>query len=110
MNEIKIEKNLNRDENYSRRFWARMTKGKRPEYLEDKRQAMMGIINDAIAKQNGRLSIFVTRSLEGRFDEEDREQLSAFRELAKEMGYVLGPMTHNGENETASGILTKIKP
>lgn len=106
--------NLSKDETYSRRFWNRMIEGKRieylSEYLKDKRRAMMGIISDAVNKQNGCLSIFVNRSAEGRFDDQDREQISAFRELAKEMGYVLGPMTHNGENETASGFLTKIKP
>jgi len=105
-----ISDNLSKDQEYSRLFWERMTEGKRPEYRENKRLNMMEIINDAVTKQKGRFSLFVTRSPEGKFDEADRENISAYREVAKEMGYILGPVTHNGGNETASGMLVKIKP
>lgn len=66
---------------------------------------MTEIVHDAIASGYGSISCFV--SMTG-FDEKDLEKLSAYRVLARELGYEVGHYVLNPREGTASAPISRI--
>jgi hypothetical protein len=91
-----IEITDDKDGEYSKKFWE---KGK-PEGL---REAM--IENIISATNTGFIGIFV--SLDG-YTENDKEKMSAYRVLAKEIGYEIGPYKLDRKTGVASADIRKI--
>ena len=82
------------DRVYAERFWARSPEGMRAAY-----QASI-----ESAARTGTLSIFV--NMEG-LDEKDKEKMSAFRLLARELGYEVGQFRVDRNRATASAPIQK---
>lgn len=88
-----------KDEEYARRFWERG----RPEGL---REVMTDIVRKAAEQENGSIGSFV--SPEG-IDEKDREKLSAYRQLARSLGYEVGQYVFSPDGYTAQASIKKPK-
>ncbi len=96
---------LDNDEAYSMMFWAQ----KRPEGL---REAMEQYLDSAI--KTGEFSSFAgaTKTPEGKveLDQDSKEKLSAYRMLAREKGYAIGPFKYNEGATTVQAPITKAGP
>lgn len=88
-------KELTKDEVYADRFWRKThPPGLREALIEN-------IQKDA---QAGTIGIFVS---ETGIAEEDREKLSAYRELARELGFEIGQFTFHKNAGTATATIKK---
>jgi hypothetical protein len=96
------------DSQYATAFWVRM-KQKGDAFVASMREAMKSPIESAIKtigpNGEGQFAIFVTP--EGMTDEE-RQKISAYREIAREMGYQIGPLKRNERSGTSTGIIRKL--
>ncbi|MFA6047700.1 MAG: hypothetical protein WCV59_01160 [Parcubacteria group bacterium] len=90
------QNNADKDLEYTRKFQENMIAGQR-EVMEKH------IVESA---QAGSISIFTSREV---FDEEDKQKMSAFRTLAKKMGYEIGQFTINKGHDTATASIKKIE-
>lgn len=87
---------ISEDEEYSRRFWD---KGQPKEM----RSTMIGILESSI--QNGHFSSFVDPS---GITEYDKEKLSAYRILARELGYTIGQFSFNKKSYIATAPIFRL--
>ena len=83
-----------RDLEYATRFWESQPSGMREAMRE----------NIEIAAQAGSISSFVDPK---GISEKDKEKLSAYRVLAKEMGYEVGQYVTNRDSYTAVAPINK---
>lgn len=92
---------IGRDEAYSRMFWV--------DQPTTMRETMKQ--NVEIAFRNGLMAMFVTgqKTPEGKIDigQNDKEKLSAYRVLAKEMGYTIGSYEYKEKSGTVTATITK---
>lgn len=91
---------ITKDQSYSDDFWSK-------RHPEGYKEAMMETIKIEITR--GIFANFVsgTKTSNGfELDEESKEKLSAYRILADEMGYVIGPFKYN---ENAGTVEAEIK-
>lgn len=96
-------KEIDRDEAYSMMFWSK----ERPDDLKD---AMKDILNDSL--KTGTVSIFAgAEESENGFEleQESKEKLSAYRILAKELGYIIGPYKYNEKSGNVQATISKTK-
>lgn len=98
---------VDRDEEYSIMFWKHTKE--RGLNSEAVREQMLKSLEVGI--QSGIFSIFVnvrkTPKGEVDFDEETKEKLSAYRMLAKEKGYSIGPFQYHEKSGTAQAQITR---
>lgn len=85
-----------KDDIYSHLFWSR----KQPPNL---REAMMQ--NILSASQTGTFGVFVNPS---GMTEEDKEKLSAYRVLARELGFEIGEFQFNKRSHNALATIKKM--
>lgn len=98
-----------KDAVYAAQFWDQMSWDKGDVFATSMKEAMKTSIESA-AKTigpdgNGQFSLFVTP--EG-MAEKDKQKISAYRELAKEMGFQIGPLKRNEKSGTATGTIRKL--
>lgn len=86
---------LDKDDVYADRFWEK-------NKVEGLREAMVENIRRAI--KVGYFGQFVSPN---GIDEKDRENLSAYRKLARELGYEMGPYTFDANTYIAKAALRK---
>lgn len=86
-----------RDAAYAARFWSNQPEGMR--------EAMVTSIDSAAS--TGELGLFVDP---GGITEKDRQRLSAYRALAKELGYDVGQYTFNPNSYAAIAPISRISP
>lgn len=89
-----FESDRQRDLNYASRFWRRQPPGMKNTMEENIRQA----------EKAGTFNVFVDRS---GITEYDKEKLSAYRELAQQMGYKIGQFQYNERAWTVSAPIEK---
>lgn len=113
----KLGEKISQDEAYSDLFWERQKKlGNKPELIEKQKAAMAGIIKDCVkpGETVGKFSHAIeqvggmTQELEKGIPESDKEKLSAYRVLAKELGYEIGLFQKNPENWTVTAEIKKL--
>lgn len=85
------------DEEYAKRYWTRQPKGMK-EVMED-------YIRKS-ARERGLISHFVDPN---KIAEDDKEKLSAFRLLAKQLGYEMGQYKFDKQTHTTTAEIKKIK-
>lgn len=90
------ENSVGKDAEYARQFWERG----QPEGM---REAMIRNIVDAAT--TGTKGIFAGSA---GFDERDKQKMSAYRELAREMGYEIGPFQLDRPTGVASAAIRKL--
>lgn len=88
---------FDKDEEYADRFWARRAKGSR--------EVMVEYVHKA-AQKDGFISSFVDPS---GITEKDREKLSAYRKLARELGYEVGDFKFSPDAYTAIAPIKKVE-
>jgi len=86
---------LDKDKVYAERFWER-------NKVQGLKDAMVENIRHAA--ERGQFSIFV--SPDG-ISEDDKEKLSAYRQIARELGYEMGAYIFNKDTYGATAPLTK---
>lgn len=87
----------NKDTEYADRFWVRQ-----PEGMRD---IMIGKINTAVEKEGGIFSLFADPA---GISEHDKEKMSAYRALAKELGYEIGQYKFNPQTYCVSAPVKKL--
>ena len=93
---LQMRNPADKDAEYSKRFWEGQPDGMREAMIE----------NIKSAASSGTFSMFAI--MEG-FSEKDKEKMSAYRSLAKEIGYEIGPIKLNRQTGTASAEIRKIE-
>lgn len=86
---------IGKDEVYSEQFWDHQPEGMREAMIE----------NIESAAQKGSFSIFAGHN---GIEDHDKEKMSAYRFLAKELGYVVGPFYYNKSTYVVNATITKI--
>src|SRR3989338_545484 len=113
----KFVEKISQDDAYSDLFWEKQKKlGNKPELIEKQKAVMAGIIKDAIkpGETVGKFGHAVeqvggmTQELEKGIPESDKEKLSAYRVLAKELGYEIGLFQKNPKNWTVTAEIKKL--
>lgn len=93
---------ITRDEAYSKMFWRH--KG----HVKGLREAMIDSLKSSISE--GIIGVFVgveERDYKTELIQESREKLSAYRVLAKELGYEIGPYTFHKDSGSVVAKMTK---
>jgi hypothetical protein len=96
-------KEISRDEAYSMMFWSK----EKPDSLKD---TMKDILNGSF--KTGVISIFAgAEKHENGFEleQESKEKLSAYRILAEELGYIIGPYKYNEKSGNVQATINKTK-
>lgn len=92
------------DQSYARRFWEGfLLRGRTEGVIPDTIEAMRVSITKAA--ERGQFGVLVDSH---GITEKDKERISAYREVARTMGYQIGPLRFNPEEFTAMGPITKI--
>ena len=92
-----LDFNKAQDMDYAARFWARS----QPTGM---RENMMTIVESSANQNPPQLASFIDPS---GITEKDKEKLSAYRVLAEEMGYEVGPYVLNNRSYTALAPIHK---
>ncbi len=92
------------DMEYAAKFWNRQDKNLSPKYAGQLRESMRGNIESAVNGKRGSIGSFVDPT---GVTEEDKEKLSAYRVLAKEMGYEVGDYAFDKRSHVASAQISK---
>lgn len=92
-----LDSNKAQDMDYAARFWTRS----QPTGM---RENMMTIIESSANQDPPQLASFIDPS---GITEKDKEKLSAYRVLAEEIGYEVGPYVLNKRSHTALAPLRK---
>ncbi len=100
---------ISKDEEYAQKFWdaerAKVKIGKNPDkYLKDLRDAMMENIEKAVA--TGNIDVFAGPK---ELAESEKQKISAYRALAKEMGYEVGQFKLDKHTHSAEATIKKIE-
>jgi len=88
-------KTIDRDTIYANRFWDRQPKGMKEVMIQE--------LHKAAADPRGKIGSFVNPS---GMDERDKEKLSAYRQLGKELGYEIGKYHFNPKVHTAEASIS----
>ena len=93
---VTAEDQEDRDQLYAAKFWENQPKGMR--------EVMAANIETALKK--GQFASFVSPN---GLDEKDKAKLSAYRQLARDLGYEMGQFTAHPESHTVSAPVSKIQ-
>jgi hypothetical protein len=100
------ETSVDRDTQYAEKYWQlRAEHGDKPKLIEGIKQSFRQSILDAANSDEKRLAIFVAAE---NFSEEERAKISAYRVLAKELGYEIGPYKISKGSGTAMAEIKKL--
>ncbi len=95
-------KEIDRDEAYSQMFWRNQPEGMKEAMTE----------NIETGLKNGFMAIFVTATKQpnGRFEleHEPKKRLSAYRVLARKLGYVIDSYKYNENAGNVTAMITKL--
>jgi len=90
------------DQTYAAKHWESIQNQGNQKFVEGKRSAMQEIIEGAA--EEGKIGMFVNQQ---GFDEKDKAKMSAYRQLAKRMGYEIGEWVLNKSAGTATAEIKK---
>jgi hypothetical protein len=88
-----------KDKEYSDRFWERNQK------IPGIKDSMIESLKNAIARGDPQFQVFVTNT---GLTQEDKEKLSTYRAIAREIGVNLGPFRLNKKSGTAAADVVRI--
>jgi hypothetical protein len=88
---------IDKDDVYAERFWEK-------HQYKGLKESMMGNIRNTLDK--GYFGYFAS---DQGIDEQDKERLSAYRKLAKEIGYEIGQFTYNPKTHEVIAPLSPIQ-